>query len=72
MPTPKLCVVQGLAIALCPGLPMFFDSCEKSGRPGQSDDVMDTVWDAVGLLLPTRPRNLLLIEKLCVAIDTLV
>ena len=44
---------------------MFFNiSRKKSGRPGRSGDVMDAVWDAVSLPLPTRPRNLLHVEKL--------
>ena len=44
---------------------MFFNvSREKSGRPGRAGDVMDVVWDVVGLSLPTHPRNLLHTEKL--------
>ena len=44
---------------------MFFNiSHKKSGRPGRSGDVMDAVWDTVSLSLPTRPRNLLHVEKL--------
>ena len=43
---------------------MFFNiSREKSGRPGRSGDVMDTVWAAVNLSPPTSPRNVQHIEK---------
>ena len=44
---------------------MFFNvSREKSGRPGRSGDVMDAVWATVSLSPPTRPRNVLHVEKL--------
>ena len=47
---------------------MFFNvSRKKSGRPGRSGDVMDTVWDVVGLSPPTDPHNHLHTEKLKLA-----
>ena len=50
--------------------PCFLNvSREKSQRPGQSGDVMDVVWDAVSLSLPTRPHNLLDIEKLASTVN---
>ena len=53
----KLC---RYSLASYPGLPMFFNiSREKSGRPGQSGDVMDTVWAAVSFSPPTRLRSVL-------------
>ena len=49
---------------------MFFNvSHEKSGRPGRSCDVMDMIWDMVSLSPPTRPRNLLHVEKLASTIN---
>ena len=46
---------------------MFFKvSCEKSGRPGQSGDVMDAVCDAVSLYLPIHPHN---VEKLASTVN---
>jgi hypothetical protein len=43
---------------------------EKWGRPGRSGDVMDAVWAAVGLSPPTRPRNIVHIEKLARAANS--
>ena len=39
-------------------------SREKLGSPGRSGDVMDTIWAAVSLSLPTYPRSVLHTEKL--------
>ena len=41
--------VHSVALALYPGLPMFFNvSCEKSGRPGQLCDVIMTYGHYLG------------------------
>ena len=57
-------------IASYPGLPIYFNvSREKLGRPDRSGDVMDAVWDAVSLSLPTCPRNLLHLEKVASTVN---
>ena len=48
---------------------LFNVSRKKSGKPGRSGDVMDAVWDAVSLSPPTRPRNLLHVQKLASTVN---
>jgi hypothetical protein len=44
--------------------PQFFNVARRTGgMSGRSGDVMDAVWAVVGLSLPTRPRNILHVEK---------
>ena len=48
---------------------LFNVSREKSGKLGRSGDVMDVVRDAVSLSPPTRPHNLLHVEKLASTVN---